>query len=130
LATRGQLTKKPAVIGHSFGGLIAQIFAGPGSSVVAVAVDPVPFRGVLPLRISALKASRAALGNPGQPEPSRAAHFRYSFANAVSEDEAKQLYDEFAVSASGAPLFQAATATSIHGPKRRWIVRTPSEVRC
>ena len=36
--------------------------------------------------------------------------FRYGFANAVSEDEAKELYETFAVPAPGAPLFQAATA--------------------
>jgi pimeloyl-ACP methyl ester carboxylesterase len=36
--------------------------------------------------------------------------FRYAFANAVSEEEAKELYATFAVPASGTPLFQAATA--------------------
>src|SRR5882724_5658998 len=36
--------------------------------------------------------------------------FRFGFANAVSEEEAKELYETFAVPASGVPLFQAATA--------------------
>ena len=109
----GKLNKKPAVIGHSFGGLLAQIVAGRGLAAVTVAVDPAPFRGVLPLPISALKSSRPVLGNPTNRHkavPLTYEQFRYAFANAVSEDEAKQLYDEFAVPAPGAPLFQAATA--------------------
>ena len=108
-----QLTKKPAVIGHSFGGLLAQIIAGRGLAAVTVAVDPAPFRGVLPLPISALKSSRPVLGNPANRNhavPLTYEQFRFAFANAVSEDEAKELYDTYAVPASGAPLFQAATA--------------------
>jgi pimeloyl-ACP methyl ester carboxylesterase len=108
-----KLTKKPAVIGHSFGGLLAQILAGRGLAAVTVAVDPAPFRGVLPLPISALKSSRPVLGNPANRNhavPLTYEQFRFAFANAVSEDEAKELYETFAVPASGAPLFQAATA--------------------
>jgi non-heme chloroperoxidase len=109
----GQLDKKPAVIGHSFGGLLTQIVAGRGLSAASVAIDPAPFRGVLPLPISALKAGAPVLGNPANRNravPLTYDQFRFSFANAVSEDEAKQLYDAFAVPAPGAPLFQAATA--------------------
>ncbi|MDW5597139.1 alpha/beta hydrolase [Conexibacter stalactiti] len=108
-----RLDKKPAVIGHSFGGLLTQILAGRGRSAVSVAIDPAPFRGVLPLPISTLKSSRPVLGNPANRNravPLTYEQFRYGFANAVSEDEAKQLYHEFAVPAPGAALFQAATA--------------------
>jgi non-heme chloroperoxidase len=109
----GRLSKKPAVIGHSFGGLIAQIVAGRGVAAATVAIDPAPFRGVLPLPISALKASAPVLGNPanhGRAVPLTYDQFRFGFANAVSEDEAKELYETYAVPASGAPIFQAATA--------------------
>jgi pimeloyl-ACP methyl ester carboxylesterase len=109
----GALDRKPAVIGHSFGGLLAQILAGRGLSAVTVAVDPAPFRGVLPLPISALRAGSPVLQNPanrGRAVPLTYEQFRYSFANAVSEDEAKELYETFAVPAPGAPLFQAASA--------------------
>jgi non-heme chloroperoxidase len=109
----GKLDKKPAVIGHSFGGLLTQIVAGRALSAASVAIDPAPFRGVLPLPISALKAAAPVLGNPANRNravPLTYDQFRFSFANAVSEDEAKQLYDAFAVPAPGAPLFQAATA--------------------
>jgi non-heme chloroperoxidase len=109
----GKLTKKPAVIGHSFGGLLTQIVAGRGLAAASVAVDPAPFRGVLPLPISALKSSSPVLGNPANRNravPLTYEQFRFAFANAVSEDEAEQLYETFAVPASGVPLFQAATA--------------------
>jgi pimeloyl-ACP methyl ester carboxylesterase len=101
------------VIGHSFGGLLTQIIAGRGLAAASVAIDPAPFRGVLPLPISSLRSARPVLGNPANRSravPLTYEQFRYGFANAVSEDEAKQLYDEFAVPAPGAPLFQAATA--------------------
>ena len=112
-AVVSQLERKPAVIGHSFGGLLAQILAGRGQSAVTVAIDPAPFRGVLPLPLSALKASWPVLGNPANRNravPLSEEQFRYAFANAVSEDEARQLYRDYAVPAAGALLFQAATA--------------------
>jgi non-heme chloroperoxidase len=108
-----KLSKKPAIIGHSFGGLLAQILAGRGVSGASVAIDPAPFRGVLPLPISALKSASPVLGNPanhGRAVPLTYEQFRYAFANAVTEDEATELYNTFAVPAAGAPLFQAATA--------------------
>jgi pimeloyl-ACP methyl ester carboxylesterase len=108
-----KLKKKPAVIGHSFGGLLAQILAGRGLSAATVAVDPAPFRGVLPLPFSSLKSAWPVLGNPANRNraiPLTFDQFRFAFANAVSEEEAKDLYEQFAVPASGAPLFQAATA--------------------
>ena len=112
-AVIGRLTKKPAVIGHSFGGLLTQIVAGRGLSAASVAIDPAPFRGVLPLPISALRSGSPVLGNPANRNraiPLSYDQFRYAFANAVTEDEAKDLYETFAVPAPGRPLFQAATA--------------------
>jgi non-heme chloroperoxidase len=109
----GKLTRKPAILGHSFGGLLTQILAGRGLASASVAIDPAPFRGVLPLPISALRAGSPVLSNPlnrGRAVPLTFEQFRYAFANAVSEDEAKELYDTFAVAAPGAPLFQAAAA--------------------
>jgi non-heme chloroperoxidase len=108
-----KLTKKPAIIGHSFGGLLAQILAGRGLAAATVAIDPAPFRGVLPLPISALKSASPVIGNPlnhGRAVPLTYEQFRFGFANAVSEEEAKELYDTFAVPGSGVPLFQAATS--------------------
>jgi pimeloyl-ACP methyl ester carboxylesterase len=112
-AVIAKLSRKPAVIGHSFGGLLTQIVAGRGLSAVSVAIDPAPFRGVLPLPVSALKSASPVLGNPANRNravPLTYEQFRFGFANAVSEEEAKELYETFAVPASGTPLFQAATA--------------------
>ncbi|MGW4464886.1 alpha/beta hydrolase [Micromonospora sp. NPDC004704] len=109
----GKLDRKPAVIGHSFGGLLTQILAGRGLSAASVAIDAAPFRGVLPLPISALRSAAPVLGNPAnwhRAVPLTYDQFRFAFANAVTEDEARQLYDTYAVPAPGAPLFQAAAA--------------------
>ena len=109
----GRLDRRPAIVGHSFGGLLAQMLAGRGLSAVTVAIDPAAFRGVLPLPLSALKSAFPVLGNPanrGRAVPLTFDQFRYAFANAVPDDEARRLYDTFAVPAPGAPLFQAAAA--------------------
>lgn len=109
----GLLDKKPAVIGHSFGGLLTQIVAGRGLAAVSVAVDPAPFRGVLPLPISALRSASVALKNPANRHravPLTFEQFRYGFANAVSEEEAHELFATYAVPGPGEPLFQAAAA--------------------
>jgi len=108
-----QLKSVPAVIGHSFGGLIAQRLAGEGVATATVAVDPAPFRGVLPLPLSALKAAFPVLGNPANYRRAVALtfeQFRFGFANAASEAEARRLYETYAVPGTGVVLFQAATA--------------------
>ena len=108
-----KLTAKPAVVGHSFGGLLAQITAGHGLSRATVAIDPAPFRGVLPLPTSSLKSAMAVLSNPanyGKAVTLTFDQFRYGWANAVDEEQAKRLYDTYHVAAPGAPLFEAATA--------------------
>jgi len=107
------LVRKPAIVGHSFGGLLAQILAGRGMSSATVAISPAPFRGVLPLPIAALRSAWPVLGNPANRHravPLSLEQFRYGFANAVSEPEARELYQVFAVPGAGAPIFQAATA--------------------
>src|SRR5438552_6053700 len=109
----GKLTKKPAVMGHSTGGLLAQIIAGRGLSAATVAIDPGPFRGVLPLPISALRSAMPVLGNPlnrGRAVTLTLDQFKYGWANALSDEEAKQLYETYHVAAPGVALIQMATA--------------------
>jgi non-heme chloroperoxidase len=109
----GKLDRRPVIIGHSFGGLLAQILAGRGLAAATVAIAPAPFRGVLPLPISALRSAEPVLGNPAnihRAVPLTWEQFRYAFANAVDEHEARRLYESCAVPAAGAPVFQAATA--------------------
>ena len=100
----GKLTKKPAVMGHSTGGLLAQVIAGRGLSGATVAIDPGPFRGVLPLPISALRSAMPVLGNPlnrGRAVTLTLDQFKYGWANALSQEEAKQLYETYHVAAPG-----------------------------
>ena len=108
-----QLHRKPAIVGHSFGGLITQKLAGLGLASVSVPIDPGPFRGVLPLPLSALKAAWPVIGNPANRKRSvmlSYKQFRFAFANAVTEREATALYETYPVPGSGIPLFQAAFA--------------------
>ncbi len=124
----GGLNRKPAVVGHSFGGLLTQIVAGRGLSAVSVAIDPAPFRGVLPLPISSLKSAFPALGNPAN--RNRAVtltyeQFRYGWANALTEDEAKALHEKYHVAAPAKPLFQAALANINPGTEVKVDSRNP-----
>ncbi len=109
----GELTKKPAVMGHSTGGLLTQMIAGRGLSAATVAIDPGPFRGVLPLPISALRSAMPVLRNPlnrGRAVTLTLDQFKYGWANALSEEEAKQLYETYHVAAPGVALMQMANA--------------------
>jgi non-heme chloroperoxidase len=108
------LPEPPVVIGHSFGGLIAQIILGRGIAAAGVAIDPAPIKGVWQLPFSSLKASLPVLGNPFNLKKAKSltfAQFSYGFANAVSEQEALELYDRWTIPAPCRPLFQAAIAT-------------------
>jgi pimeloyl-ACP methyl ester carboxylesterase len=109
----GGLTKKPAVMGHSTGGLLAQLIADRGLSAATVAIDPGPFRGVLPLPVSALRSAGPVLKNPlnrGRAVALTLDQFKYGWATALDDDEAKQLYDTYHVAASGVALMQMANA--------------------
>lgn len=108
-----ELNVKPAVIGHSFGGLIAQKIAGEGASAVTVAIDPAPFRGVLSVPPSSLKSSAPVVGHLSSLKHGVTlsfADFHYGWANALDEDEARALYEQFHVAAAGNPIFQVVTA--------------------
>jgi non-heme chloroperoxidase len=107
------LDKKPAVIGHSTGGLLAQMLAGRGLSAATVAIDPGVFRGVLPLPASVLRGVGPFLVNPltrGRAITLTFGQFTYGWANALGEKEAKELYDTFHVAGSGISLVQMGTA--------------------
>ena len=109
----GRLDRKPAVMGHSTGGLLAQMIAGRGLSAATVAIDPGPFRGVLPLPISTLRVSIPVLRNPlnrGRAVTLTFDQFKYGWANALDEEEAKQLYETYHVAAPGVALMQMANA--------------------
>lgn len=106
--------QKPILIGHSFGGLLAQNLLGRDLAVAAVAIDPAPIKGVPELPLSALKATLPVVGNPlnfNRAISLTESQFRFGFTNAVPEQEARDLYARYAMPAPARPLFQAATAT-------------------
>ena len=123
------LKARPAVVGHSFGGLLTQILAGRGLAAVSVAIDPAPCRGILQLPPSAVRSAWPVLRNPANRR--RAVmltyeQWRYAFTNAVPEGEAKQLYETYAVPGAGLPVFQAATANLNPTTEARVNTGTPS----
>src|SRR5919112_3707023 len=109
----GALEKKPVVMGHSTGGLLAQMIADRGLSAATVAIDPGPFPGVLPLPASALRSAAPVLTNPlnrNRAVTLTLSQFKYGWANALSDEEAKALYEGYHVAAPGVALMQMANA--------------------
>jgi pimeloyl-ACP methyl ester carboxylesterase len=109
----GKLDRKPAVMGHSTGGLLAEIIAGRGLSAATVAIDPGPFRGVLPLPLSTLRVVLPVLMNPlnrGRAVTLTFDQFKYGWANALGDEESKRLYERYHVAAPGIALAQMANA--------------------
>jgi non-heme chloroperoxidase len=112
-AVIGALERKPAVVGHSFGGLLTMIVAGRGLAAVSVAISPAPFRGVLPVPLPALRSGAPVLRNPANLRRSVTLsweEFRYGWANALGEAEGRALYETYHVAGSGVPIFQAVAA--------------------
>src|SRR4051794_25498329 len=116
------LPAKPILIGHSFGGMIAQKLLGQDLAVAAIAIDAAQIKGVLPLPLSALRATLPVFKNPAnlhRAVPLTAEQFRFAFGNAVSEQESRQLYERWAIPAPGKPLFEAAAANfNPHSPAK------------
>ena len=128
-----KLSTKPALIGHSFGGLLVQILAGRGLAAATVAVDPAPSRGVLPLPPAAIKASGPVLTNPANRHRAVALtfeQFRYGFANAVSEEEARELYEQYSVAGSAYRSSRRPSPTSTPGLRPRPTRRTRTAGPC
>jgi pimeloyl-ACP methyl ester carboxylesterase len=124
------LDESPIIIGHSFGGLIAEKLLGEGSGSAGVAIDPAQIKGVLPLPLAQLKAGLPALGNPANLHKSVSLtkkEFRFGFGNAVSDEESAELFDKWTIPSPAKPLFQAAVANfSLHSPAK---VNTGNETR-
>jgi non-heme chloroperoxidase len=110
------LETKPIVIGHSFGGLIAQRLLGEDLAAAAVGIDAAPIKGVVFLPLSALRVASIALRNPANKKRAvalTAKQFGYGFGNAISAAESAELYERWAIPSPGRPLFEAASANLV-----------------
>jgi len=125
-----KLPAAPILIGHSFGGMIAQKLLGQDRALAAIAIDAAQIKGVLPLPLSALRATLPVFKNPANRHRAvslTAEQFRYAFANAVSEEESDQLFERWTIPAPGRPLFEAAAANfNPHSPAQ---VATDNQTR-
>jgi pimeloyl-ACP methyl ester carboxylesterase len=124
------LDAAPVIIGHSFGGLIAEKLLGEGYGVAAAAIDPAQIKGVLPLPLAQLRAGLPALGNPANRHKAvslTSKEFRFGFGNALSQEESDELFERWTIPSPARPLFEAAAANfSLHSPAK---VNTEDEGR-
>ncbi len=114
------LPERPILVGHSFGGMIAEKLLGMGKAQGAVAIDAAQIKGVLPVPLSSLRATLPVFKNPANKHLAvslTAEQFRYAFCNALTEEESNELFEKWTIPAPGRPLFEAATANfSLHSP--------------
>ena len=124
------LRLKPILVGHSFGGMIAQKLLGQNLGEAAIAIDAAQIKGVLPVPLSALRSALPVFKNPTNSHKAvsfTVEQFRYAFANAVSDEESLQLFERWSIPAPGKPLFEAALANfDPHSPAK---VDTANEMR-
>jgi pimeloyl-ACP methyl ester carboxylesterase len=124
------LDPSPVIIGHSFGGMIAEKLLGDDLAAAAIGIDAAPIRGVLPLPLSALRVTFPVFKNPANLHRAISLtedQFHYAFGNALTPEESKTLYDRWSIPAPGKPLFQAATANV--NPRSEAAVNTHNETR-
>ncbi|MEW9527067.1 alpha/beta hydrolase [Microbispora sp. NPDC049125] len=124
------LPERPILVGHSFGGMIAQKLLGMDLAAAAVAIDAAQIKGVLPVPLTALRSALPVFRNPANRNRAVSLteeQFRYAFGNAVSEEESGELYRRWSIPAPGKPLFEAAAANfDPHSPAK---VATANEAR-
>lgn len=109
----GRLPAMPVVVGHSFGGLIAQKLLSAGMAAAAIAIDPGQIKGVKPLPFAQIRSGLPVLSKPANKKRAVALNrkqFRYGFGNALTEKESGELFDLYAIPGPGKPLFEASAA--------------------
>lgn len=108
-----ELASPPVVIGHSFGGLIAQKLHGMGLSRACVALSPAQFKGNFVLPPTQLRNAWPVLSRPGLRRKTWSHSpdsFARAFANAVPRAESDQLLATYGIPSPARPLFQASAA--------------------
>jgi pimeloyl-ACP methyl ester carboxylesterase len=107
------LPAKPILVGHSFGGLLAQKLLASGHASAAVVMSPAPIRGADKLPLAQIRSALPVLSRPGNKKRAVALsrrQFRYGFGNAISHAESDRLWERFAIPGTGRPVFELTGA--------------------
>ena len=107
------LDAQPIVVGHSFGGLVAQKLLAQGLAAKAIAIDPGPIKGVTKLPFAQIRTALPVIKSKKNRASTVALserQFRFGFANAVSKAEATDLWTKWSIPGPGRPLFEATEA--------------------
>jgi alpha-beta hydrolase superfamily lysophospholipase len=108
-----ELDEPPALIGHSFGGLIVELLLDRGLGRAGVAMSPAPPKGILVLPFSSLKAAAPALAHPSKRHgvvTLTLEEFTYGFVNTFSPEDAAAAYERYAVPETGQIFYEAGLA--------------------
>ena len=128
-----QLPAPPILVGHSFGGMIAEKLLGEGYGAGAIAIDAAQIKGVLPLPLSSLHSTLPVFKNPANKHKAvalTAEQFRYSFGNAIGEEESNELYQRWAIPAPGRRSSRPRPPTSSCTLRTRSTPATRTAGRC
>jgi non-heme chloroperoxidase len=120
-----RLPSVPIVVGHSFGGLIAQKLLGMGMARACVAISPAQFKGNFRVPLVQLRTASPVLTRPYLLHKTWAHtkdSFHAGFANGVSREESDEIFDRYIIPAPARPLFQAAVANLVPSGATRVVV--------
>lgn len=119
-----ELDRPPIIIGHSAGGAFTQILLDHGFGAAGVALNSAPTEGVPVVPLTQVKSTFPVLKNPANRHRAITYDFEqwnYAFTNTLPEDEARALYERYAVPVSGRILFESALANLTPGHQGTWV---------
>lgn len=118
------LDRPPIIMGHSFGGLFTQILLDHGYGSAGVAIDSVPAEGIKVVPVSQIRASFPVLRNPANRHkavPFTPEQFHYAFANTLSEEDSRDVYERYHVPAPGGFLWGGVLANFTPGHQDTYV---------
>ena len=118
------LDAPPILIGHSAGGTFTQILLDGGLGAAGVALNSAPTEGVPVVPLSQVKSTFPVLKNPANRHKAVGYSFEqwnFAFTNTFPEDEARALYERYAIPVSGRILFESALANLQPGHQGTYV---------
>jgi pimeloyl-ACP methyl ester carboxylesterase len=119
-----ELDEPPILIGHSAGGAFTQLLLDRGLGAAGVALNSAPTEGVPVVPLSQVRSTFPVLKNPANRHKAVRydfEHWNYAFTNTLPEDEARALYERYAIPVSGKILFESALANLTPGHSGTWV---------